>query len=290
MAKPNLLCVVGPTASGKTAYAIALAQKHNGEVVSCDSMQIYREMDIGTAKPTQEEMQGIPHHMLDFVDPRENYSVADYVVAAKACIEDILLRGKLPILCGGTGLYVDSLLNGIEFSEDAKDDAYREELKALAKEHGSEAVHALLQRVDAKAAQEIHPNNVKRVIRVLEIVKTTGMTKAEFDLKSRKEPLYDASIYGMEMERERLYERINLRVDSMMEQGLLEEVKALLQKGIPPQATAMQAIGYKELVLYLEGKCTLSEAVDTIKQESRRYAKRQMTWFRRNPNIVWIPR
>lgn len=287
MPKPKIICVVGPTASGKTAYAIELAKKMNGEVVSCDSMQIYREMTIGTAKPTKEEMQGIPHHMLDFVSPMTNYSVADFVTDAKACIDDIFSRGKLPVLCGGTGLYIDSLLGGICFADDVCDEAYRKELKSIAEQQGKEAVHALLKEADPKAAEEIHPNNLKRVIRTLEIIKTSGKTKAEYDRDSRQEPSYDAVIYGMEWEREELYRRIDLRVDRMIEQGLVEEVQNLLNQGVPKDATAMQAIGYKELIAYLEGNCTLEEAIEVIKRETRRYAKRQLTWFRRNKNIIW---
>ena len=288
MLKPEIVCVVGPTASGKTAYAINLAKELGGEVVSCDSMQIYQEMTIGTAKPTEEEMQGIPHHMIDVVSPFENYSVAEFVTNAKACIAEILSRGRVPVLCGGTGLYVDSLLNGITFSEDARDEGYRQELKIMAEKQGNEAVHALLKDADPKAAEEIHPNNVKRVIRTLEIIKTSGKTKADYDRDARRESPYHATIYGMDWEREKLYRRIDLRVDRMMEQGLLEEVQHLLKLGVPKTATAMQAIGYKELVSYLEGEISLLEAVETIKRESRRYAKRQLTWFRRNKDIAWV--
>ena len=288
MPKPKIICVVGPTASGKTGYAISLAKKMNGEVVSCDSMQIYQQMTIGTAKPTKEEMQGIPHHMMDIVSPKTNYSVAEFVTDAKRSIDDILARGKVPILCGGTGLYIDSLLNGICFDDDVCDEVYRDELKVLAEQEGNEAVHALLREADPKAAEEIHPNNVKRVIRTLEIIKTTGKTKEEYDRDSRGEPCYDTTIYGMEWEREELYRRIDLRVDTMIEQGLVEEVKSLLNYGIPKDSTAMQAIGYKELIAYLEGDCTLEKAIEIIKRETRRYAKRQLTWFRRNKDIIWV--
>ncbi len=288
MSKPHIICVVGPTASGKTDFAIRLAKEKNGEVVSCDSMQIYRYMNIGTAKPTVEEMQGVPHHMIDFVDPATSYSVADFVRDARQSIAEILERGKLPVLCGGTGLYIDSILNQIEFAEEESDPDYRESLKRLAEKDGNEAVYCLLQETDPEEAAKIHPNNLKRVIRALEIQKTTGMTKTEADRLARKEPMYDAEIFGMEMERKRLYERIDLRVDRMMEQGLLEEVKELLKRKIPKKANALQAIGYKELVAYLEGEVALEEAVETIKRESRRYAKRQLTWFRRNPDIQWI--
>lgn len=290
MDKPKILCVAGPTASGKTAYAISLAQKNNGEVVSCDSMQIYRYMNIGTAKPTKEEMGGIPHHLIDYVDPRTNYSVADYVKDARECIADVLKRGKMPIVCGGTGLYLDCLINQIEFSEDKTDLEYRNELEVMAEKEGVMVVHEMLKKVDKEAADTIHPNNLKRVIRALEIIKATGMTKTDADKNARKEPVYDATIYGMDMERERLYERINKRVDLMMEMGLLREAEELLKMGIPKESTAMQAIGYKELVGYFDGKISLDEAVETIKRESRRYAKRQITWLRRNPDIVWIKR
>lgn len=288
MQKPEILCVVGPTASGKTDFAISLAKERNGEVVSCDSMQIYRYMNIGTAKPDAEEMQGVTHHMLDFVDPGTDYSVADFVTDARRCIDEILSRGKMPVLCGGTGLYVDSILNQIEFAPEKQDPHLRRELQALAERDGAAAVHRLLEQEDPEAAEKIHPNNLKRVIRALEVVRTTGLSKAEADRRARKEPVYEAEIFGMDMERERLYRRIDLRVDRMMERGLLDEVRRLLDMGVPKNSTAMQAIGYKELVRYLEGECSLDQAVELVKRESRRYAKRQLTWFRRNPDIRWI--
>ena len=288
MGKPKIVCVVGPTASGKTAFAIKLAKERNGEVVSCDSMQIYKYMNIGTAKPDIEEMEGIPHHMLDFVEPSEDFSVADFVKRAREVIDDILSRGKLPVLCGGTGLYVDSIINQIEFGEEKRDDEYRNKLNILAQTEGVEAVHNILREKDPKAAEEIHPNNLKRVIRALEIIKTTGLSKAEADEKAKGVPVYDAEIYGMKMERERLYERINRRVDIMLENGLLEEVQSLMKLNLPPECTAMQAIGYKEFVMFFKGECSFEEAVESVKRESRRYAKRQMTWFKRNPNIKWI--
>lgn len=288
MSKPKIICVAGPTASGKTSYAIDLAKKTDGEVVSCDSMQIYKYMNIGTAKPTKEEMDGIPHHMIDFVDPRENYSVADYVRDAKECIDDILSRGKMPIVCGGTGLYMDSLIGGIEFQDEKFDEEYRAELTAFAEKEGVAALHKILEEADSEAAGKIHPNNVKRVIRALEIIKSTGLTKTESDRRAVKESAYDAEIFGLDMDREVLYDRINRRVDIMMEQGLIKEVESLLKMGIPRESTAMQAIGYKELVSYFQGECGLEDAVETIKRESRRYAKRQLTWFRRNSDIKWI--
>ena len=286
--KISIVCVVGPTASGKTGFSIEYAKKHNGEIISCDSMQIYKYMDIGTAKATKEEQKEVPHHMLDFVDPNTDYSVADFVEGARKCIEDISKRGRLPILCGGTGLYIDSIINNLEFSEEKRDDEYREYLQKMAEENGNEAVHKLLEEADPIEAKKVHYNNVKRVIRALEICKTTGMTKTEADKLAIKESLYNAEIFGMAMDRERLYERINRRVDMMMEEGLLDEVKRLLAMGIRRNSTAMQAIGYKEILEYLDGECDLASAVDKIKQESRRYAKRQMTWFRRNKSIKWI--
>ena len=288
MSKPKIICVAGPTASGKTSYAIQLAKKLDGEVVSCDSMQIYKYMNIGTAKPTKEEMEGIPHHMMDFVDPRENYSVAEYVKDANECIADIIRRGKMPIVCGGTGLYMDSLVCGIEFQEEKFDEEYRAELTAFAEKEGVVALHKILEEADVEVAEKIHPNNVKRVIRALEIIKSTGLTKTEADRRAVKEPAYDAEIFGLDMDREILYGRINRRVDIMMEQGLLAEAENLLKMGIPKDSTAMQAIGYKELVAFFDGKCSLEEAIEIIKRESRRYAKRQLTWFRRNSGIKWI--
>ena len=286
--KPKIYGVVGPTASGKTAYAIELAKKCGGEVISCDSMQIYRHMDIGTAKPTKYEMDGIPHHMIDIAEPWENYSVARFVTEARSCIDDVLARGRVPILCGGTGLYFDSVIKNIDFAENESDPEYRSELQKAAEEHGNEYVHDMLKKVDQKSAEAVHPNNLKRVIRALEIYKTTGKTKTELDRESVRESLYNAEIYGLNRPREELYERINKRVDIMLENGLLDEVKNLLEMGISRDATSMQAIGYKELVEYFEGRCTLDAAIDKIKQESRRYAKRQLTWFKRNNEIIWL--
>lgn len=286
--KAKIVCVVGPTASGKTAFAIKLAKERNGEIVSCDSMQIYKYMDIGTAKPSKEEREQVPHHMIDFVHPDTNYSVADFVSDARECIDDILSRGKLPVLCGGTGLYIDSIVNNIDYGEELRDDKYREELWEIAEKEGNEKLYNMLCSKDKEAAEKIHPNNVKRVIRALEICKAGGMTKTESDRISVKEPLYDAEIIGLTMDREKLYDRINRRVDKMLEEGLLEETKRLIELGIKRDSTAMQAIGYKELLLYIDGKCTFEEAVEKLKMESRRYAKRQLTWFKRNEKINWV--
>lgn len=288
MNKPKILCVVGPTASGKTDYAVELALKCGGEVVSCDSMQIYKHMDIGTAKPTADEMKGVKHHMIDIIEPNESFSVARFSEMARECIDDILLRGKTPVLCGGTGLYFDSTINNINFIQMDTDEEYRKDLESAAKEFGNEYVYKILKRVDEESAESIHPNNLKRVIRALEIYKTTGKKKSELDKEQLSEPLYDPEITGLMRDREVLYDRINKRVDIMMEKGLIDEVSALIKMGIDANSTSMQAIGYKEIIEYLDGKTSLSEAVDKIKRESRRYAKRQLTWFKRNEKIHWI--
>ena len=284
----KIIAVAGPTASGKTALAVEIAKAVGGEIVSCDSMQIYKDLSIGTAKPDAEEMQGIPHHMIDFVEPQRRYSVADFVDDARACIDDILARGKVPVIAGGTGLYMDSVLNNISFADFDSDPDFREEMQKLADAEGKEAVHSLLQKADPDAAEKIHPNNVRRVIRALEVCRVTGKTFTQVNLESVRDAVYDALIIGIDRDREKLYERINLRVDIMLEKGLLTEVRDLYGKGIGADTTAMQAIGYKELVRYLEGRCTYDEAVEKIKMESRRYAKRQLTWFRRNPDILWF--
>lgn len=284
---PKILCVVGPTASGKTAYAIELAKGNNGEIVSCDSMQIYTYMNIGTAKATAEERAEVPHHMIDFVDPNRDYSVADFVTDARACIAEILSRGKMPVLCGGTGLYIDSVLKSVEFSPQKRDDKLRDELWKKAEQDGAESVYEILKELDPIEADKVHYNNVKRVIRAIEICKTTGMTKTEADKISIGKPMYNPTIYGLNMPREKLYERIDRRVDVMVEQGLEGEVRQLLNMGIRRDSTAMQAIGYKELVRYIDGLCDFETAIEDIKRESRRYAKRQLTWFRRNPDIIW---
>ena len=288
MNKPKILCVVGPTASGKTDYAVELALKCGGEVVSCDSMQIYKHMDIGTAKPTADEMKGVKHHMIDIIEPNESFSVARFSEMARECIDDILLRGKMPVLCGGTGLYFDSTINNINFIQMDTDEEYRKYLESAAKEFGNEYVYKILKRVDEESAESIHPNNLKSVIRALEIYKTTGKKKSELDKEQLSEPLYEPEITGLMRDREVLYDRINKRVDIMMEKGLVEEVSELIKMGIDTEATSMQAIGYKEIIEYLDGKTSLSDAVDKIKRESRRYAKRQLTWFKRNEKIHWI--
>ena len=288
--KKRVVCIVGPTASGKTALSVALAEHFGGEVVSCDSMQIYRGMDIGTAKPDREEMRNVPHHMLSVANPEENYSAARYVKDAGKITDDILARGKLPIIVGGTGLYVDSLVKGTSFAEYDENTECRRELFDLYEKRGAAYMHSMLRKVDPERAEQIHENNVKRVIRALEVYNMSGKTISSHDDESKKiPPRYDAVYIGLMYEnRELLYDRINCRVDEMMTAGHEEEVKSLLSSGIASGTTAMQAIGYKELVAYFEGKCTRAEAVENIKQASRRYAKRQMTWFRRNKSINWI--
>ena len=291
--KPRILAVVGSTASGKTSLAVELARQLDGEIVSCDSMQIYRGMNIGTATPDEAERQGIPHHLMDFVDPTdpEGYSCADYVTDARAAVEDILSRGRLPILCGGTGLYLDAFLRGGTFEVTADDPALREELCALAEREGAEALHAILRELDPETAEAVHPNNVKRVARAIEICRTTGRKKSDLDRESREpECPYDATVIGLRYDsRELLYSRIDKRVDIMMEQGLLEETRRLREMGVFEICrTAAQAIGYKELFPYLDGEASLESCVEVLKMATRRYAKRQMTWFRAKEYVNWI--
>lgn len=284
----KILAVAGPTASGKTALAIELAKRFSGEVVSCDSMQIYKGMNVGTAKPDAAEMCGIPHHMIDIAQPDKRFSVAEYCTMAREAIDDILDRKKLPILAGGTGLYMDSVLNNTDFKDFQGDEAFCTEMQRLAEEKGNIAVYQLLEEKDAVAAQNIHPNNLRRIIRALEVCHVTGKTFTQVNAESIRKPVYDALILGIDTDRQLLYERIDRRVDIMLEKGLLDEVKKLKEAGIGRDTTAMQAIGYKELLDFLEGEISFDGAVDKIKQESRRYAKRQLTWFRRNSDINWV--
>ena len=292
--KPKIIAVVGPTASGKTSLSIALAKELGGEILSCDSMQIYRDMDIGTAKPTEEEREGIPHHLIDIAAANEPFSCAEYAAMAKRTVGEVIARGKLPIFCGGTGLYLDGVLRGgSSYEKTDTDPAYREQLERLADEQGAEAVHAMLAQVDPEAAQATHPHNVKRVIRALEIYRTTGLTKTELDARSREvESEYDALVLGIRFpDTAELYERINRRVDMMIGQGLLDECRRLMDAGVfERSATAAQAIGYKELFPYLRGELSLESCVETLKMATRRYAKRQMTWFRMHGNVVWLDR
>ena len=283
------MCVVGPTASGKTRLGVALAHLLDGEVVSADSMQIYRRMDIGTAKPTPEETEGIPHHMIDVAEPEENWSVARYVEAAAACVEDILARGKLPVVVGGTGLYIDSLLSGRTFAGGAVNAALRQELSERYDEIGAKGLLGELRKVDPERASKLHPGDKKRIVRALEVYILTGKTITQHDEETRAiPPRWDAAKLALDFEdRQDLYDRIDRRVDAMFERGLMDEVRALLQSGVPDDCTAMQAIGYKEAVAALRGQCTEAEALARIRQESRRYAKRQLTWLRRDRDVEW---
>ncbi len=289
--KPDCLVICGPTASGKTALAVALAQVLNGEVVSADSMQVYRGMDIGTAKPTKEEMQGVPHHMLDVADPGENYSVSRYVTDAIPIMDDILARGKLPIVAGGTGLYIDHLMAGRQFAPFAPHTAQvREQLQQKAREEGLEPLRQQLAQVDPEAAGRLHPNDEKRIIRALEVYLTTGKTITQHNRESQAiPPRYHPLTIGLDfVERPHLWQRIDRRVDMMMEQGLENEVRGLLERGISPACTAMQAIGYKEIAAALQAGRPVEEGAEEVKLRSRQYAKRQLTWFRRNPHTHWI--
>ncbi|MDU8964999.1 MAG: tRNA (adenosine(37)-N6)-dimethylallyltransferase MiaA [Clostridium sp.] len=285
--KEKVLVIAGPTAVGKTDLSIKLAKELNGEIISTDSMQIYKYMDIGSAKITKEEMCSVPHHMIDVVDPSTPFSVADYKEMAQKCIDDIISRGKLPILTGGTGLYINALTCNMNFTEAENDLKYRSELEELAEKHGNEYIHNMLKDIDPISYKEIHYNNRKRVIRALEVYK---LTKKPFSSFNAGEEFYngpyDVTYYVLNMDREKLYNRINLRVDMMMDKGLLEECIKLKVMGYNSSVQSMQGIGYKEIFYYLENKISLNEAVEMIKQGSRNYAKRQLTWFRRDPRAI----
>ena len=288
--KPNILVICGPTASGKTALAAELALRLDGEVVSADSMQVYRGMDIGTAKPTRSEMRGVPHHMLDVADPAENYSVARYVADAVPIVDGILARGKLPIVAGGTGLYIDHLVAGRRFAPFEPDSALRGQLQARARAEGLPALRAQLERVDPAAAARIHPNDEKRTVRALEVYLSTGKTITQFDSESRALPDRYAPLAIALNFRERpwLWARIDRRVDGMMARGLEGEVRGLLAAGVPQSCTAMQAIGYKEIAAALSAGRPASEGAEEVKLRSRQYAKRQLTWFRRGKHVHWF--
>jgi tRNA dimethylallyltransferase len=287
----KIICIAGPTASGKTALAVELAKAVNGEVVSCDSMQVYRRMDIGTAKPTSEEMQGIPHHMLSVCDPEDDFSVSRYCEMATPIVDDILARGKTAIIAGGTGLYMDALIKGNDFAPYPAT-GRRQELEAMADEKGIEAVMAWLRSVDPDSAARLHLSDRKRIIRAMEVYLETGETITAHNLRTQAiPPRYQPVWFGLEDEnRQDLYDRIDRRVDVMLQMGLVDEIKALLGSGIPKKCTAMQAIGYKEFVAALDGLCTIDQAADEVRKGSRHYAKRQLTWFRRNKNMIWLRR
>ena len=286
--KEKVIVICGPTASGKTALSIELAKKINGEIISADSMQIYKDMDIGTAKPTKEEMQGIKHYLLDFVSPEERYSVAQYKQDAKSAIKEIIAKGKTPIIVGGTGLYIDSLIYEIEYSDIKIDESYRNELEKIVEEKGLNELYKMAMQIDPIAMEKISQNDKKRIMRVLEIYKSTGRTKTQQEEESRRKPVeYDYKVFAINWDREILYQRINKRVDIMIKQGLIEEVKNILQK-YKQFPTAMQGLGYKEVVDYINGIYTKEKMVEKIKMETRRYAKRQLTWFRKNKQTIWL--
>lgn len=286
--KIPLLVIVGPTASGKTGLAIALAQALGGEVISADSMQIYKKMDIATAKPTVQEQGGVPHHLINLLDPGEDFSVAQYTDLAHKAIQQVYHRGKIPILAGGTGLYIQAVVDNIMFSPAPSLPKLREKLRQIAQEKGNKAVWEQLYQLDPEAAADLHPNNLGRVIRAIELYQATGLTIAEHVHRSREMPSpYNPCLIGLDYEdRQALYTRINLRVEQMLQKGLVEEAKQLLSG--PLAGTAAQAIGYKELQGYFSGNITLEDAVDNIKRETRRYAKRQLSWLRRDKRIHWI--
>ena len=287
----NIICIVGPTASGKSALAVELAKEYHGEVVSCDSMQVYRRMDIGTAKPTREEMQGIPHHMIDVAEPDEDFSVSRYCRLAAPIVDDIVSRGKTAIIVGGTGLYMDSLIRGNDFAP-FPSTGQRERLEAQADTAGMDAMLEWLRSVDPEAAARLHPSDRKRIIRALEVYLETGETITAHNRRTQTLPPRYAPLWlGVDFaERAELYRSIEQRVDRMLELGLVEEIKDLLASGVPETATSMQAIGYKEFVSALDCRCTIEEATADVKQASRHYAKRQLTWFRRNREINWLIR
>ena len=288
MKKP-LIVIGGPTACGKTGFSIQLAKKIGGEIISADSMQVYRYMDICTAKVTPEEADGVPHYLIDEFDPDEEYNVMIFQQKAKAYMEEIWAKGKVPILVGGTGFYINALLYDNDFTETENDTTYREECYKLAQEQGPEVLFERLKEVDPAYAEIMHANNVKRVPRALEYHYLTGQKFSEHNAEQKeKESPYDAAVIILNMDREKLYERIELRIDLMMDQGLLEEVKGLLEKGYAPDLVSMQGIGYKEFVPYFNGECTLEEAVTQLKTNTRRFAKRQLTWFRRQIDGLWV--
>ncbi|WP_294186234.1 tRNA (adenosine(37)-N6)-dimethylallyltransferase MiaA [uncultured Clostridium sp.] len=287
--KNKILIIAGPTAVGKTSLSIKLAKELNGEIVSTDSMQIYKYMDIGSAKITKDEMDGVPHHMIDVIDPSSSFSVAEYKEIASKCVEDIISRNKLPILVGGTGLYINALTCNMNFTEADSDEEYRKELEKLADENGNEFIHNMLKDIDPTSYKEIHFNNRKRVIRALEVYKLTNKPFSSFNSGDDfYNGPYDARYYVINMDRTKLYDRINLRVDIMIKNGLIDECIKLKKMGHTSLMQSMQGIGYKEIFYYLDNKISYSEAIEMIKQGSRNYAKRQLTWFRRDPRAIFL--
>ncbi len=285
----KLIIIAGPTASGKSAAAVAMAKRCNGSIISADSMQVYRGMDIGSAKITTEEMQDIPHYLIDIADPSEAWNVVRFQQEAQRAAEEITAAGRLPLVVGGTGFYIQALLYGIDFTDTQEDTAYREDLRKLADTEGPEALHRLLAQTDPASAAAIHPNNVKRVIRALEYARETGGQISKHNASQRqRQPVFDAVYYVLTRNREKLYERIDARVDDMMEEGLLDEVLRLKDAGFSSLDVSMQGLGYKQLLQYLEGDCSLEDAVTQIKLQTRHFAKRQLTWFKREKNVVWV--
>jgi tRNA dimethylallyltransferase len=285
--KQKLLVIIGPTAVGKTKLSIEMAKRYNGEIISGDSMQIYRGMDIGTAKIKVEEMEGIPHHLIDIKEPDENFSVAEFQQLVRAKIAEINAKGKLPIIAGGTGLYIQAVIYDYQFSEAPADEAFRLQLEEVANEIGNEALHGELTKIDPESASQIHPNNVRRVIRALEIYHCTGKIMSDYQNNQQPDLLYETALIGLTMERDKLYERINARVEIMLSEGLLEEVSWLHKQGLR-DCQSIQAIGYKEVYDYLDGRVSFDDAVESLKQNSRRYAKRQLTWFRNKMDVKWF--
>jgi tRNA dimethylallyltransferase len=287
--RKNLLILAGPTAVGKTDISIKISQKLGGEIISADSMQIYKYMDIGSAKVTVDEMKGIPHHMIDIVDPDQSFNVSDFKKLAEQKIEDISSRNRLPMVVGGTGLYINSLISSYDFAEAGTDQEYREYLTGLAESKGKEYVHEMLKEIDLGSYERLYPNDLKRVIRALEVYRVTGVTITEYNSKRQEFVCpYNLEYYVLTMDRAELYNRINLRVDIMMKNGLVEEVESLRARGYNADMQSMKGIGYKEILYYLDGKIALEEAVELIKKGSRNYAKRQLTWFRKDPRVAWI--
>lgn len=284
-----LIILTGPTAVGKTALSIGLAKAVDGEIISADSMQVYRKMNIGTAKIQRSEMQGVRHHLIDILDPGEDFNVVLFKKYALEAMEDIYSRGKMPVVVGGTGFYIQALLYDINFEENDNDMSYREELQSLAAEHGNSYIHDMLAKVDAESAEKIHENNVKRVIRALEFYRKTGMKISEHnEAESQKESPYYFEYFVLNDDRQKLYDRIDRRIDIMLEDGLLDEVRSLVDEGYSRDLVSMQGLGYKEMIDYIQGRCTFDEAVYTLKRDTRHFAKRQVTWFKRERQVTWV--